>query len=45
MSTSVQRKHINVSRSVKTHLDHIYVAAVMVLYSVVMEDLVGVRRF
>ena len=42
---SVQRKHINVRRSAKTPLDRIHVVAVMVLYSAVMEDLVGVRHF
>lgn len=42
---SVQRKQMNVRRSVKTPLDHIHVLAVMVLYSTVTEDLVVVRHF
>jgi hypothetical protein len=42
---SVQREHINVSRSAKTPLDHTHVAAVMVLCSALMEGLVQVRTF
>jgi hypothetical protein len=45
MSTSVQREHINARRSAKTPLDHIHVAAVMVLCSAMTEGLVKVKMF